>query len=73
MRDTRVEAVVVLPTIRLGPAIAMCWLPVFNRPEAALSEGRMSPERRRFVAERFAYWDEWTRIGGSAHHVGDWE
>jgi hypothetical protein len=69
----QVTAVVVPPTIRLGPDIAPCLLDVAKRPEAAMRELRMSPERRRFVAGRFAYWDEWVRSGGSAWRGGDCE
>jgi len=60
-------------TVRLGPAIAREWLPVTNRPEAALRELRMSPARRRFVAERFVYWDDWARRNGRHYQSGDWE
>lgn len=73
MRGTNVVAAVVPPTVRLGPAIAPSWLPVMNRPEAALRAERMSPERRRFVADRFAYWDTWAQSESPAYQVGDWE
>jgi hypothetical protein len=69
----QVSALVVPPTVRLGPAMSGSWLPVVGRPEAALRQLRMSPERRRFVAGRFAYWDEWARRGGRSYRVGDWE
>ena len=68
-----VTAVVVPPTIRLGPDLARTWLGVANRREAALRESRMSPERRLFVAERFAYWDDWARSGGQSWRGGDCE
>ncbi|MCK4729234.1 MAG: DUF4263 domain-containing protein [Desulfobacterales bacterium] len=42
----KVVATVVPPTILLGPGIAQLWLPVIGRPEAALSEFRMSRDRR---------------------------
>lgn len=73
MEQGQVLAMVVPPTVRLGPAIARSWLPVMGRPAAALGEERMSPERRRFVADRFRYWDEWARSDGRSYQVGDWE
>ena len=75
MTRTQVTAIVVPPTIRLGPHIAPSLVSVVNRPDAAMRESRMSPERRRFVAERFAYWDEWVRKCGAsrAWKLGDWE
>ena len=69
----QVVALVVPPTVRLGPGIAPSWLTVMGRPEAALRELRMSPERRAFVAERFVYWDEWVRKGGHSWRGGDLE
>jgi len=72
-KGEHLTAVVVPPTVRLGPAIAREWLPVTNRPEAALRESRMSPARRRFVAERFVYWDDWARRNGRHYQSGDWE
>lgn len=68
-----VAATVVPPTVQLGPGIAPLWLPVTGRPEAALRELRMSPGRKRFVAERFVYWDEWARSDSRFFQVGDWE
>ncbi len=59
MTGDGVVAIVFPPTVRLGPGIAPSWRRVKNRVEAALAEKRMSPERRRFVAERLPYWDEW--------------
>lgn len=74
MGRNQVTALVVPPTLRLGPSIAPSWVSVLNRPEAALGEERMSPERRRFVAERFGYWDSWARDGRPhGYQVGDWE
>jgi hypothetical protein len=75
IEGTRVAALVIPPTVRLGPDIAPLWLDVANRPEAALRESRMSPERRRFVADRFAYWDEWARgfPSGRSYRLSDSE
>jgi hypothetical protein len=56
---TGVTALVVPPTIELGPCMSFGSLEVKGRPEAALRELRMSPERRQFVASRFPYWDAW--------------
>lgn len=71
----QVTAVVIPPTIHLGPHVAPTLVRVANRAEAAMRESRMSPERRRFVADRFAYWDEWVRScsGSWASRGGDWE
>jgi len=60
-----VIALVVPPTIRLGPGLAPDLHLVKGRKEAALREDRMSKERREFVARRFSYWDEWSK--GSTH------
>lgn len=66
-------AIVFPPTVRLGPGIATTWLEVGNRIEAALAEERISPERRRFLADRIPYWDAWARRGDIAYQVGHWE
>ena len=65
MRNSRVEAMVVPPTLELSPALALSWSEVRGRSEAALSETRMTESRRAFVAERIAYWDRWAE--GSSH------
>jgi hypothetical protein len=68
-----IQAVVVPPTVRFGPAIAPSWLRVRNREEAARAQERLSPERREFLASRFAYWDQWARREMRAYQTGDWE
>jgi hypothetical protein len=72
---TGVTALVVPPTVELGPAIASIWVDVKGRPEAAIKEMRMSPERRNFVASRFSYWDAWVRDSSKCrfHQSGDVE
>jgi hypothetical protein len=65
---TTISAVVVPPTVRLGPSTAKAWRRVNSRIEAVLAGGRISEERKHFLAERMPYWDEW-----ASHSDRGWE
>lgn len=68
-----VNAMVIPPTVRLGPAMASSWLHVKRREEAAMAQRRLSLERRRFLASRFEYWDQWYQRREWTYWTGDWE
>lgn len=57
----RFVAVTVPPTVHLGPALARTWALIEGKEEASRSAPWATPERRRFLAERFRYWDRWAR------------
>ena len=55
------EAVSIPPTVTLGPYGASDWSLISGKEEAVARSDWMSEERRTFLADRFAYWDEWGR------------
>jgi hypothetical protein len=68
-------AITVPPTVLLGPHLAHHWQYIDGKEDAALSEDRMTSERRRFLAQRFEYWDDWARRNKSGYfrQAGDTE
>lgn len=56
----RFEAVSVPATLRITPNLASMWRSIQGKGEAALRSPYLSDARRRFLYERFRYWDEFT-------------
>jgi len=55
------EAVSVPPTLRLQPLYAYYRSLIGKRDIAVNQNLWITPERKQFLLERFAYWDQWTR------------
>jgi len=55
------EAVSVPPTLRLEPLYARYRSYIGKRDSAVNQNPWITPERKQFLLERFAYWDQWTR------------
>ena len=71
--DDAYVAVTIPPTMRLRPGCAEDWSRIKGRADAAARSVWLSPERREFLAERFPYWDNWSRNGGRTFRSSDWE
>ena len=57
----RYEAVTVPVTVQLDADLARDWVIVHGKAEAAEASPWLSSERKRFLAERFEYWDSWAK------------
>lgn len=55
------RAVSVPATLELGPFYAEFWSLIRGKGEALEASPHLSDERRRFLVERWPYWDEWAR------------
>ena len=56
-------ALSVPPTVCLGPIYAECWSHIRNKEEAVEASPYLETERKKFLLERFSYWDKWARSG----------
>lgn len=55
------EAVQVSPTIELGSMNADAYAFINGKEEAVKKNKYMSDERKKFLIERFKYWDDWSK------------
>lgn len=65
VREQTFEAVSVPPTLRVGPFNGAAVARTLRKVEAVLANELMSDERKRFLIDRFPYWEAWlARTGG---------
>lgn len=69
----RYVAVSVPPTLRLGPTDADYMAIIKEKEAAAARNSRLSHDRKRFVIERFPYWDALAGQRMGVRYSGDWE
>lgn len=67
------RAVSVPATVELGPAQAHNWKIIRHKEEAALANRYLSQKRKRFLATRWKYWDDWANAGGAFRNSADRE
>ncbi len=69
------RAIEIPPTLRLGPLCAENFLQIRDKEVATRGNRYLSDERKRFLVDRWEYWDTWARTprGFSFMGSGDWE
>ena len=55
------DAIAIPPTLRLGPHMAVEWAKLSSRENAISRNRYLSDDRKDFLIDRTAYWDEWSR------------
>ncbi|MBA4150646.1 MAG: DUF4263 domain-containing protein [Verrucomicrobia bacterium] len=66
-------AITIPPTLKLGPMFADYGRMIRDKAQAISNNAYLSPERKKFLLERWNYWDEWALRGGGVSSTGDWE
>ncbi|MGO9275345.1 MAG: Shedu anti-phage system protein SduA domain-containing protein [Terriglobia bacterium] len=73
-RNGHYSALSVPATLELGPMVAKAFARIDKMPEAIERNQWISGDRRRFLVERLAYWNEWAKLEDSGVIcTGDWE
>ncbi|MBA7502496.1 hypothetical protein ES706_01086 [subsurface metagenome] len=57
------DAAAVPPTLKLGPRLVKHHPIIANKDRAVANNPYISKERKKFLIERFPYWDKWARNG----------
>lgn len=60
------EAIEVMPTIEIRPSLAEYYELITGKDRAIKTNRYMSKERKKFLIERFQYWDKWIRTTKSS-------
>ena len=55
------EAVEIMPTLQISPSTAEQYAMVAGKEQAIVRNRYLSEERKRFLVDRFKYWDEWVQ------------
>jgi hypothetical protein len=66
-------ALTVPATLSMSPQLALAWKDIKGKDRAVLDSPHLSPERKAFLAERFAYWDNWANGNERYYDLRDQE